>query len=177
MALLPATHSCHADIWEELRAFEKKRKGRWRRRRRTLKLGGGDGGEGKAGSRVVAILAKDKKEGEAFVKLEEKKQREWVWGLRWKSEFHSLLPLLLPVCSVHPFFFFFFFFLTVLPFPIASTFADRLALRKSPYHRPRPQRRSTGNPSGWVIQQQQPQQQETRRGERRRSLCPACFSH
>ena len=41
-------------------------------------MGGGDGGEGHAGRRVVAILAKDKKEGEAFVKLEEKKQREWV---------------------------------------------------------------------------------------------------
>lgn len=41
-----------------------------------IKVGGG--GEGKAGSRVIAILAKDRKEGEAFVKLEEKKQREWV---------------------------------------------------------------------------------------------------
>lgn len=68
-------------------------------------------------------------------------------------------------------------FSPILPFPIASTFADRLALRKSPYHRPRPQHQSTGNPSGWLIRQQQPQpqQQETKKGERRHSFCPACF--
>lgn len=108
-----------------------------------IKVGGGwNRGEGKAGSRVVAILAKDGKEGEAFVKLEEEKAKRV--GVKVSTENHNFTPFLLSsstsVLSI--------LFSPILPFPIASTFADRLALRKSPYHRPRPQHQSTGNPSG-----------------------------